>query len=348
MAPVIRALRASNWARCLVVVTAQHRELLDHMLDLLSIQTDYDLNLMQKDQSPSELLARMMPTMERIYTVEKPSVVLAQGDTTTVFGSALTAFHKRIPFGHVEAGLRSGAVDNPFPEEGYRQMVSRIANWHFAPTDGAAEALRAEGIKSDKIHVTGNTGIDTLLQTVETLTPITPSDQKTLLLTAHRRESFGAPLISIFHGVLNILDQLPEAKLIYPVHPNPNVSIPARRILGAHPRISLIEPLNYVDFVDLMRRATLILTDSGGIQEEAPALGVPVLVLRDTTERPEGVVAGVSRLIGTNADSIASAVLSIIRDPSIHSAMSRKKISPYGDGLAAIRIEKIIRTSLSQ
>ncbi len=345
MAPVIRALSASHWANCRVITTAQHRDLLDQMLSRLAIHVDHDLNLMQEDQSPSSLLARMLPALDNVCRAETPNAVLAQGDTTTVFATALTAFHQRIPFGHVEAGLRTRDLEHPFPEEGYRQMVSRIAHWHFAPTQTAAAALHAEGIIHSRIHVTGNTCIDTLLQTTATLPPLPSDEKRMILLTAHRRENFGAPLLSIFQSILKIVERFPDVSLVYPVHPNPNVRKPAHAILGEHARIFLLEPQDYFDFVDLMRRATLILTDSGGIQEEAPALGKPVLVLRETTERPEAVAAGVSRVIGTNAHAIETAVSDLLEDSSAYQKMAGSHQSPYGDGLAANRIVNILYQS---
>lgn len=346
MAPVVRALQGSTWARCLVVATAQHRDLLDQMLSRFGIQLDCDLNLMQPGQSPSDLLARMLPALTNVCRAETPSALLAQGDTATVLGAALTAFHQRIPFGHVEAGLRTGDLAHPFPEEGYRQMVSRIARWHFAPTSGAAAALHAEGVAPDQVHVTGNTCIDTLLHTIGTLPAPPIGGQRMILLTAHRRENFGAPLQSIFQGVLRVVERFPDVRLVYPVHPNLNVQTPAYTVLGGHPRISLVPPQDYFDFVDLMRQATLILTDSGGIQEEAPALGKPVLVLREATERPEAIAAGVSRLVGTQAQAIEVATAQLLEQASDYRAMSDRSVSPFGDGRAAERIVEILRADL--
>lgn len=346
MAPVVRALQASDWAHCVVVATAQHRDLLDQMLIRLGIAVDHDLDLMQDGQQPSELLARMLPALDAVMCAGAPDVVLAQGDTTTVLGAALSAFHRCIPFGHVEAGLRTHDLEHPFPEEGYRQMVSRIARWHFAPTPGAADALRSEGIPADRIHVTGNTCIDTLLQIVAGLGPPERRDGRLILLTAHRRENFGAPLRSIFKAVLEIVERFPDVRVVYPVHPNPNVRGPAMEMLGAHERIELCDPLDYFEFVDLMRQATLILTDSGGIQEEAPALGKPVLVLRDVTERPEAVNAGVARVIGTETDAIVAAAVQLLEGDAIYRAMVRET-SPFGDGHAATRIMGVLGTALA-
>lgn len=347
MAPVIRALRATGWARCIVVATAQHRDLLDQMLHRLGVSIDHDLNLMQDGQRSSELLARMLPALEKILLDEAPSAVLAQGDTTTVFGTAIAAFHCRIPFGHVEAGLRTRNLDQPFPEEGYRQMVSRIAQWHFAPTQRAAAALLAEQIPVERIHVTGNTCIDTLVQTTRELTLPKQTAEKIILLTAHRRENFGGPLESIFKAILQIADRFTDVKIVYPVHPNPNVQTLAQTMLSKHPRIELVEPLDYFAFVELMHQSTLILTDSGGVQEEAPTLGKPVLVLRDTTERPEAVEAGVACLVGTDTSRITTIVGRLLEDDAIYGEMAQK-VSPYGDGHASERIVESIRKTIQE
>lgn len=345
MAPVIRALRAAKWARCLVIATAQHRVLLDQMLTRLEVAVDHDLDLMTAGQSPTELLARMLPALDALLAKAGADAVLAQGDTITVFAAALAAFHRYIPFGHVEAGLRTGDLTQPFPEEGYRQMVARIARWHFAPTEGACRNLLAEAIPHERIHLTGNSGIDTLLRTVETLPPPRPADHRVVLLTAHRRENFGAPLEHILDAVRAIADRHPDVEIVYPVHPNPQVHRVAHRRLGDHPRVRLLPPQDYFEFVQWMRRATLILTDSGGIQEEAPSLGKPVLVLRECTERPEAVEAGLSRLVGTRPERIVAAVSELLDNPAACRAMSRAA-SPYGDGRAAERIHDILQVSL--
>jgi UDP-N-acetylglucosamine 2-epimerase (non-hydrolysing) len=347
MAPVIRALRATSWAHCVVVATGQHRSLLDQMLQRLGIAVDHDLNLMQDGQRPSALLARMLPALESVLLSETPATVLAQGDTTTVFGAAIAAFHCNIPFGHVEAGLRTHNLAHPFPEEGYRQMVSRIARWHFAPTQTAADDLLAERVPPDLIHITGNTCIDTLLQTVAELEPPNPHDEQLILLTVHRRENFGTRIQSVFQAIKNIVAQLPYIKVIYPVHPNPNVHDLAHTMLSDHPQIQLCEPLDYFEFVDLMRRSALIITDSGGVQEEAPALGKPVLILRETTERPEAVEAGVARLVGTETPAIVSNVIELLENEQLYQKMSRK-IYPYGDGHASSRIADIIYRDISR
>lgn len=346
MAPVIALLRAAAWARCVVIATAQHRELLDQMLARLDIRVDHDLDVMTDDQTPAELVARMLPALDRVLAEEAADAVLAQGDTTTVLVAALAAFHRRIPFGHVEAGLRTGDLNQPFPEEGYRQMVARIARWHFAPTERAAANLRAEGIDRASIRVTGNTGIDTLLLTVDRLAPLRARDKRLLLLTAHRRESFGQPLRDIFSAVRDLVERYADIDVIYPVHPNPGVKACAHEMLAGHARIGLLPPQDYFDFVDLMRQATLILTDSGGVQEEAPALAKPVLVLREQTERPEAIDAGVAQLVGTQRDAIVVAAARLLDDPVEYARMARGG-SPYGDGHAATRIVAILRVELA-
>ncbi len=333
--------------RCVVIATAQHRGLLDQTLERLNVHVDHDLDLMMDGQQPSGLMARMIPALDAVLAGEMPDAVLSQGDTTTVLCAALCAFHRGSPFGHVEAGLRTHDLEQPFPEEGYRQMVSRIARWNFAPTERAAIALREEGIPSDRIHITGNTCIDTLLQTVAKMGSSRPEAGRLILLTAHRRENFGKPLRSIFTAVRRIVERFPDVRVVYPVHPNPRVRESARKILGGHDRIELCAPLDYFAFVNLMRRATVILTDSGGIQEEAPALGKPVLVLRATTERPEAVAAGVARLVGTGEAAIVEATSLLLNDREVYATMARA-VSPYGDGSAAARIVDLLSRSNSQ
>lgn len=333
MVPVIRALQNSSWARCIVVVTAQHRDLLDQMLTRFGIAVDYDLNIMQPRQSLNSVLARMLPELENIIQTEQPYAMLAQGDTATVFGAALAAFHAQVPFGHIEAGLRTHDLKHPFPEEGYRQMVTRITQWHFAPTENAALALRQESIDPGKIHVVGNTCIDTLLQTVAQMPASNQSTGRLILLTAHRRENFGQPLQNIFNAVLQILEQHPDVRVLYPVHPNPNVQHLAHTMLGKHPRVELVAPLDYFDFVAAMQAAHLIMTDSGGVQEEGPALGKPVLVLRLTTERPEPVAEGVAQLVGTEQAAIVQQATRLLNEPEHYQSMARVYM-PYGDGTA--------------
>lgn len=344
MVPVIRALRNSDWANCVVVVTAQHRDLLDQMLTQFGIAVDYDLNLMQANQGLTTVLARMLPTLEEIIQKEQPYAVLAQGDTTTVFGAALAAFHTNVSFGHIEAGLRTYNLEQPFPEEGYRQMVSRITRWNFAPTKSASQALQQEGVSPERIYVVGNTCIDTLLQTVQTHpTPSMQNDKRVILLTAHRRESFGEPLKNIFTAVLAILDQYSDVHILYPVHPNPNVRQLAHDMLGKHARIRLVEPLDYFKFVSAMQAAYFIMTDSGGVQEEAPALGKPILVLRKTTERPEPVKEGVARLVGTEVHDIISSAKALLDDKEHYQRMARVYM-PYGDGATSVLIVRYLES----
>lgn len=347
MAPVIRALHAEAWVRCVVIATAQHRDLLDQMLSRLDVTVDYDLDLMMVGQSSLELLSRMLPALDERLATVCADAVLAQGDTITVMATALVALHRKCPFGHVEAGLRTHDIAQPFPEEAYRQMVSRITRWHFAPTGKARANLIGEGIPSNRIHLTGNTGIDTLHQTVSRLPPPLRSKvpRRVILLTAHRRENFGSPLERIFDAVLAIVERHSDVEVVYPVHPNPQVHRRAYARLGTHPRIRLLQPLDYFEFVEWMRRATLILTDSGGIQEEAPSLGKPVLVLRECTERPEAVEAGVARLVGTRVERIVENVGELLSDAAVYRAMSAGA-SPYGDGRAAERICETLRVDL--
>ena len=345
MAPVILALRAEPWARARVLATAQHRQMLDQVLGLFEIAPDVDLDLMRPDQALADLTARMITRLDEALAEERPDVVLAQGDTTTVLATGLACFYRRIPFGHVEAGLRTGDLANPFPEEMNRAVASRLARFHFAPTAASRENLLREGIPAAAIHVTGNTVIDALLQVAARDVPIGPAldpGKRLVLVTAHRRESFGAPLREAFQALRGLADANPDVEVLYPVHMNPNVSGPAREILSGHPRIVLCDPLEYAPFVSAMKRAYLIVTDSGGVQEEAPALGKPVLVLRDETERPEAVAEGVVKLVGTKAAAIRAEAQRLLDDPAAYAAMARG-VSPYGDGHAAERIVRVLR-----
>jgi UDP-N-acetylglucosamine 2-epimerase (non-hydrolysing) len=345
MAPVILALRREPWARVRVLATAQHRHLLDQVLGLFEIVPDVDLDLMRADQALADLTARMIAALDAALAREHADLVLAQGDTTTVLATGLAAFYRRIPFGHVEAGLRTGDLASPFPEEMNRTVASRLARFHFAPTAGARENLLREGIRDAAIHVTGNTVIDALFHVAARDAPIgaaLDATRRLVLVTAHRRESFGAPLRAAFGALRALADRNEGIQVLYPVHPNPNVSVPAREILGGHPRIVLCEPLEYAPFVSAMKRAHLVITDSGGVQEEAPALGKPVLVLRDETERPEAVAEGVVKLVGTSPDRILAEAQRLLDDPGAYAAMARG-VSPYGDGHAAERIAAILR-----
>ena len=344
MAPVVQELRRRAFADTGLLATAQHRDLLDPMLRLFNLQPDADLDIMQPDQALPELSARLLTALDEHLSRLNPEVVLVQGDTTTVLMAALACFYRRIPLGHVEAGLRTGDLDYPFPEEMNRLLADRLAAFHFVPTPKGRENLLREGIEEGSIHVTGNTVIDALLQVAEKEIPL-PVDldpKKTLvLLTAHRREHFGPPLESVFRAVRDLVDRNPEVQVLYPVHPNPHVRAPAERILGGRDGIVLCDPLEYGPFVTAMKRCRFILSDSGGVQEEAPALAKPVLVLRNETERPEAVEAGVARLVGTERGTVLAAAEELLRNEAAYRAMARGA-SPFGDGHAAERIAAVL------
>jgi len=347
MAPVVLALRAHGAFDVKVALTAQHREMLDQVMRQFGLSADIDLDIMRPRQTLGEITTRALEGLQRAYEEVRPDIVLAQGDTTTVFAAALAAYYARIPFGHVEAGLRTGNKYSPYPEEMNRRLASVLADLHFAPTDTARDNLLAENVPAAQIFVTGNTVIDALLWAAEhgTLSPnyawVDALTGPLVLVTAHRRENWGEPLRQACLGMRDLLERAPDAVLIYAVHRNPVVRETAEEVLGSHPRVRLIEPPDYFDFVQLMKRARLILTDSGGIQEEAPSLGVPVLVLRDTTERPEAVTAGVAKLIGPDRARIADEGARLLLDPQAHAAMARAA-NPYGDGKAAGRIADIL------
>lgn len=344
MAPVILALKTKPDFNVRVLATAQHRHMLDQVLKVFDIEPDIDLDIMRPNQALTTLTARLLLDLDDVLQAEKPDVVLAQGDTTTVMTVALTCFYHKIPFGHVEAGLRTWDMQNPFPEEMNRVIAGRLAKWHFAPTEGSRQNLLREGVSDADIVVTGNTVIDALLSVAErdVVLPIEIDPTKRLILvTAHRRENFGEPFERVCRAVLTLLDRNPDVQVLYPVHPNPNVRDTAHRLLGSHPRVVLCDPLDYLPFVAAMKRAYLILSDSGGVQEEAPALGKPVLVLRHETERPEAVQEGVVKLVGTDFDAIVSEVQRLLDDESAYQDMARG-VSPYGDGHAAVRIMKVL------
>ena len=331
-------------------VTAQHREMLDQALAVaFHMKPDHDLDLMRPGQTLPETTARVITGLEPVMTAEKPDLVLVQGDTTTTFSAALAAFYARIPVGHVEAGLRTSDKYRPFPEEMDRTLTTRLSDLHFAATERAAAHLRAEGVEDDRIFVTGNTVIDAVLAVRDRLAdgrverpqwPFLDPGRKLLLATAHRRESFGEGFEHICRA-LNTLAARPDVQIVYPVHPNPKVSDPVRRLLTGTPAIELLEPVGYVEFVDLMTRSYLILTDSGGIQEEAPSLGKPVLVMRENTERPEAVEAGTARLVGTNTGTIVNEAARLLDEPEQYQRMSKQR-NPYGDGQACRRIAEAL------
>jgi UDP-N-acetylglucosamine 2-epimerase (non-hydrolysing) len=351
MAPVVKALEKQEKVDCRIVVTAQHREMLDQVLNLFKITPHYDLNLMSHGQSLTGLTTGVMKGIDEILSQEKPEMLLVQGDTTTTFISALTAFYHQIPIGHVEAGLRTGAKYSPWPEEINRKLTGGLADLHFAPTEVARRNLLREGFNPDNIFVTGNTVIDALLATVQKdyrfrdqeLENILDEnkDKRLILMTTHRRENWGEPLRQIYQALEQILSQYPDIYVIFPMHKNPMVRKIVAEVLGNHSRVYLVEPLDYEPFVNLLAKAHLILTDSGGIQEEAPSLGKPVLCVRDTTERPEAVEAGTVLLVGTNYESVFTNLQKLLADQEIYQRMSRA-VNPYGDGLASARIAKIV------
>ncbi|MCP5419531.1 MAG: UDP-N-acetylglucosamine 2-epimerase (non-hydrolyzing) [Gammaproteobacteria bacterium] len=345
MAPVILALKDTSWAQVRILATAQHRELLDQVLALFGIKPDIDLNIMQSNQSLAELTGRLAIALQDIMVNEKPDMVLAQGDTTTVMMTALICFYRQVPFGHVEAGLRTGNRLFPFPEEANRVITGYLSHLHFAPTETARVNLLKEGVSDDSIIVTGNTVIDSLFLTIRKPVPLDLGLDKTkrlILVTAHRRENFGSPFREICRAIRELAERNPDIQFLYPLHPNPNITDVAQEILSGHSRIVLCEPLNYAEFVSAMNQAYILLTDSGGIQEEAPALAKPVLVLRDETERPEAVEAGVVNLVGPNYERIITATERLLNDEKSYREMARG-VTPYGDGHAAERIIKAMQ-----
>lgn len=353
MAPVVKALAAAEQIEARVCVTAQHREMLDQVLDLFRIVPDYDLNLMKPGQDLTDITANVLHGLKPVLAEFAPDLVLVHGDTTTTLAASLAAYYQRIPVGHVEAGLRTGNILSPWPEEVNRRVAGAITRLHFAPTERSRQNLLAESVPAEHIHVTGNTVIDALQEVAARIEsdPVLAGDlaqrlpfdtaRRMILVTGHRRESFGGGFERIC-GALRRIAQRPEVDIVYPVHLNPNVKGPVKALLSDLPNVHLIEPQDYLPFVYLMHRSTLILTDSGGVQEEAPSLGKPVLVMRDTTERPEAVDAGTVRLVGTDEDLIVSSVDELLDNQAAYDAMSFAH-NPYGDGLAAQRIIECVR-----
>lgn len=356
MAPVVRAVEAHTELESRVCVTAQHRGMLDQVLELFDITPHHDLEIMKPGQDLFDVTSRVLIGMREVLRVEKPDVVLVHGDTTTTFAATLAAFYARIPVGHVEAGLRTGDLASPWPEEANRVLADQLCRWHFAPTERAAQALRREHLDPARIYTTGNTVIDALLW-VRDRVRVTPFDAfreeygsayeaiagrgQLVLITGHRRESFGGGFERICTAIRQLAERFPQADFVYPVHLNPNVQRPVREHLSGLANVHLLGPLDYRPFVRLMDRCTLLLTDSGGIQEEAPSLGKPVLVLRDTTERPEGLEAGTVKLVGTDVERIVSEASTLLTDREAYDAM-RKAHNPYGDGRAAVRIARAL------
>ena len=341
LAPVIQAFRDSPRFRSRVVLTGQHREMVEQVMALFGLVADHDLALMAPNQTLTHVTCAALQGLRQEFTTHRPALVLVQGDTTTAFASALAAFYEQVPVGHVEAGLRTDNLFDPFPEEANRRLISQVAQLHFAPTERSAANLRASGVIGE-ILTTGNTVIDALLQTASSapdlaLEGLDWARQRVLLATVHRRENWGERLENIGRGFLAVLDRFPDTALLLPLHRNPTVREPLQALLGSHPRAFLTEPLDYDRLVAAMRGCTLLLSDSGGLQEEAPALGKPVLVLRRTTERPEAVEAGTARLIGTDSASILSETARLLEDGAAYDAMARAH-NPFGDGQASGRI----------
>ncbi|MBX5436395.1 MAG: UDP-N-acetylglucosamine 2-epimerase (non-hydrolyzing) [Alicyclobacillaceae bacterium] len=346
MAPLVKALEQTAGIRSLVCVTAQHREMLDQVLDVFGIVPDDDLNIMEPSQTLGTITRKALSGLEQVIESRQPDIVLVHGDTTTTFAAALAAFYHQVAIGHVEAGLRTYDKYSPFPEEMNRQLADVLSDLYFAPTDWAADNLRREGRPPERIFVTGNTAIDAMQTTVRPAYhhPVLdrlPPGGRLVYMTAHRRENFGEPLRNICRAVLRLVESFPDVHLVYPVHLNPNVRDTVWSALGTHPRIHLIDPLGVIDNHNFMARAYLILTDSGGIQEEAPSLGVPVLVLRETTERPEGVAAGTLKLVGTDEQAIFEEASRLLTDAQAYRDMAGRK-NPYGDGRASERIVQAI------
>jgi len=345
MAPVVKELESRENVRSVVCVTAQHRDMLDQVLDIFKIKPDYDLDIMKPGQTLAYITAEVLKGIEEVIIKEKPDLVLVHGDTTTAMAAALAAFYQQVPVGHVEAGLRTYDKYSPFPEEMNRQIIDKISDYLFAPTEVSKENIGDKLNKNQKVFVTGNTAIDALKTTVseDYKNPILgwADDSRLILVTAHRRENLGEPMCRIFTAIKRIVGEFSDVKVVYPVHLNPKVQEMAKEILGDDERIKLIEPLDAIDFHNFMERAYFIMSDSGGVQEEAPSLGKPVLVLRDTTERPEGIEAGTLKLVGTETEDVYKAAKELLENGEIYSRMAEAK-NPYGDGFASKYIVNII------
>ena len=348
MCPLVKELKRHSEIETIVAITGQHRQMLHQVLECFDVTPDYDLDIMKDKQTLFDITISVLEGMKNLLDEVKPDVVLVHGDTTTAFASALAAFYKNIPYGHVEAGLRTYDVMAPYPEEFNRQAIGIAASWNFAPTDTARDNLIREGKNKDTIYVTGNTVIDALKTSVRadyTHPMLTWAEgSRLVLLTAHRRENLGAPLYDIFKGIKRVLDENPDVKVVYPIHFNPQVRDTAKEVFGDHERMKIIEPLDVLDFHNFINRSELVLTDSGGIQEEAPSLGKPVLVLRNTTERPEGVVAGTLKLVGTKEEDVYREFRTLLTDAGEYERMS-KASNPYGDGTASEQIVRILMES---
>ena len=345
LAPVIQTFQKLPQFETKVVLTGQHKEMVAQVMDLFDLRADCNLDIMQPKQTLSDITCRSLKGLESLLVDMQPDIVISQGDTTTAFAAALAAFYQKIPVGHVEAGLRTDNILNPFPEEANRRLVSQIATLHFAPTETSAKNLKASGVTSG-IYQTGNTVIDALLTVAEKapaceISGLDWDNYRVILSTVHRRENWGAPLQDIAQSFLDILERFPNTALLLPLHRNPTVRDPLKAALGGHSRAFLVEPLDYAQLVGAMKRCYLLLTDSGGLQEEAPGLGKPVLVLRETTERPEAVEAGTAKLVGTNVATVVEAASKLLSDEAAYAKMA-KAVNPFGDGQAAKRIAQIV------
>ncbi|GBF79469.1 non-hydrolyzing UDP-N-acetylglucosamine 2-epimerase [Aphanothece sacrum] len=351
LAPVIQKFRSCQEFQTHVILTGQHKEMVEQVMDLFGLKADRDLKIMQPRQTLTEITYRSLQGLEEIFQDIQPKLVIVQGDTTTAFAATLAAFYQKIPIGHVEAGLRTDNIYNPYPEEANRRLISQLTQLHFAPTQLALENLHRSGVTGE-VHLTGNTVIDALLsvakkQPVCDVPGLDWSQYRVLLATVHRRENWGEPLQDILAGFSLILDKFPDTALLLPMHRNPTVREPIQTILGEHTRVFLTEPLDYAQLVGAIQRSYLLLTDSGGLQEEAPSLGKPVLVLRETTERPEAIAAGTAKLVGTNVESIVSATSELLSDKIAYEQMANA-INPFGDGKASERILEIVQRYLGR
>lgn len=343
--PVVIEMKNRKEFDVKVCVTGQHKEMLQQVLDVFDIQPDYNLAIMKENQTLFDVTSNILSAIKEVYEKERPDIILVHGDTTTAFVAGLAAFYMKIPVGHIEAGLRTHNLYSPYPEEFNRQAIGLLAEYHFSPTQAAADNLIEEGKQNDKIWVTGNTSIDALKTTVreDYTSPLLEwsGNRRLVVLTAHRRENCGKPLCDMFNAIRRVAEEFKDIAILFPAHPNPVVQTTAKEILGVVDNIKIIPPLDVIDFHNMIARSYLVLTDSGGIQEEAPALGKPVLVMRDTTERPEGVEAGTLRLVGTQEEDIYHAFVELLTDREIYNKMSNAK-NPYGDGFASRRIADVL------
>ncbi len=353
MAPIVKELEKRKGIESVVCITAQHREMLDQVLNLFEISPDYDLNIFSKGQTLTEITTRALLGLEEVIEKEKPDVLLVQGDTTTVFSGALAAFYQKTKIGHVEAGLRSGNLYSPYPEEANRKLTGILTDFHFAPTERNRQNLLREDYSDSKIFITGNTVIDALKYSVkedytfelEKLNQLDYNKKRVILLTSHRRENIGEPMKNIFTAVRDIVEKYEDVELVFPIHLNPKVRDIAKTILGKNDRIHIIEPLDYEPFTNLMAKVHLVVTDSGGLQEEAPTLGKPVLVVREETERPEGIESGTAKLVGTSYEKLYKELDTLLSDQAEYEKMAHA-VNPYGDGNASERIVDVIEENL--